>query len=753
MLPILNWIRTYDRQTFRSDLVAGLTLTALVVPQAIAYAFLAGLPAEFGLYTAILPVLIYTCLGTSRHLSVGSFALISMLLNSSAEQLSQSLFDCRSDDQRCHQQVIISIILSITLIAGVLELLMAMLRIGPFITKYLLPDCFVSGMTTAASIHIATSQVGTFLKLSIPKFHGTLGLFRIWEHILAGMFTRTHVPTMLVGAGTTLLIYLIRYLNQNFYRLFNRLREIVRGGNDLESTSYTKILQSPDEESQLISATVSTAPSPFPLSPAGTALPHDLSRSKRHENEKTLLLPDVLIALIVSTLVTMALNSSADLVSRVGKISVIDSIPSGLPGPRYPWASADYCKYISAGTTCPLVSQFLSQLLIPAIKITLVSVTLSLSSGRLFAKKLKYEHELDANQELYAFGFANIIGGLLSQAYMVSGSLSRTSIVVSVGGVTQIASLISGVMSLIILVSPPFTRILEQLPNTALSAVVIIAVVTLFWQIRDGILLIRQSFARNADDKTKAYLYRRAEACMWWITFLSVLLFDIDMGVAIGLSMSMLNLVWITFVPRLREMGMFLIRDMNAERSSVQVVSFQYLHRGIRRFSDAGLSQSSAEVGFFPLGTFELDSDFVARKGVFNSNEIPPSRLVLHRDVNDDSTRQMLIRDPIEFSSSKEGKRIAIVEFNSPRLFNNPAVLTRLLSTFYGKDDTVIVFIPVADHFSQKHFFEITSALPDIDIIFAVPDTFIIQKTATPVFHSVFDAYKHVAYSEPDLTV
>ena len=79
LLPIVSWAPRYERRHFRSDLAAGVTVGAMLVPQAMAYALLAGLPPEVGLYAATIPVIVYALFGTSRQLAVGPVAIVSLL--------------------------------------------------------------------------------------------------------------------------------------------------------------------------------------------------------------------------------------------------------------------------------------------------------------------------------------------------------------------------------------------------------------------------------------------------------------------------------------------------------------------------------------------------------------------------------------------------------------------------------------------------------------------------------------------------
>ena len=78
-VPILRWLPRYDRRNLRSDLIAGFTISALLIPQGLAYALLAGLPPQVGLYASIVPVIAYAIFGTSRQLAVGPVAIVSLM--------------------------------------------------------------------------------------------------------------------------------------------------------------------------------------------------------------------------------------------------------------------------------------------------------------------------------------------------------------------------------------------------------------------------------------------------------------------------------------------------------------------------------------------------------------------------------------------------------------------------------------------------------------------------------------------------
>ena len=89
-LPILDWARAYGRVTLASDLLAAVIVTIMLIPQSLAYALLAGLPPKAGLYASIVPIFLYTILGTSRVLAVGQVAVVSLMTAAAIGQLAKA---------------------------------------------------------------------------------------------------------------------------------------------------------------------------------------------------------------------------------------------------------------------------------------------------------------------------------------------------------------------------------------------------------------------------------------------------------------------------------------------------------------------------------------------------------------------------------------------------------------------------------------------------------------------------------------
>jgi len=149
-LPILDWGRRYDRQAFGSDLIAALIVTIMLIPQSLAYALLAGLPPEVGLYASILPLIAYAIFGTSSALAVGPVAVVSLMTAAAVGRLAaEGTADYASA----------AIVLA--LLSGGMLALMGLFRLG-FIANFL-SHPVISGFITASGLIIATSQIGGLL--------------------------------------------------------------------------------------------------------------------------------------------------------------------------------------------------------------------------------------------------------------------------------------------------------------------------------------------------------------------------------------------------------------------------------------------------------------------------------------------------------------------------------------------------------------------------------------------------------------
>lgn len=191
-LPILDWGRGYKGTVLTNDLVAAAIVTIMLIPQSLAYAMLAGLPPEIGLYASILPIIAYALFGTSRALAVGPVAVISLMTLTAASAIAPP-----------GSPQFIAAALILALLSGVILLAMGILKLG-FLAN-LLSHPVVSGFITASGIIIATSQLKSILGISasgeaMPELVRTL----------AENAVKTNVPTLVIGVLATGFLFWVR---------------------------------------------------------------------------------------------------------------------------------------------------------------------------------------------------------------------------------------------------------------------------------------------------------------------------------------------------------------------------------------------------------------------------------------------------------------------------------------------------------------------------------------------------------------
>ncbi|MGB0387644.1 MAG: sulfate permease [Ardenticatenaceae bacterium] len=155
-LPFLRWMGHYSRDELIGDLIAGLIVAIMLVPQGMAYALLAGLPPEVGLYASIVPLIIYGLLGTSRSLAVGPVAIVSLLVATGVSPFAEP-----------GSAEYLSLTLTLAFMVGVMQVGMGLLRIG-FLVNFL-SHPVLSGFTSAAAIVIGFSQLKHVLGYNVPR--------------------------------------------------------------------------------------------------------------------------------------------------------------------------------------------------------------------------------------------------------------------------------------------------------------------------------------------------------------------------------------------------------------------------------------------------------------------------------------------------------------------------------------------------------------------------------------------------------
>uniref|UniRef100_A0A8C2ERM4 Solute carrier family 26 member 3 n=1 Tax=Cyprinus carpio TaxID=7962 RepID=A0A8C2ERM4_CYPCA len=217
LLPIIGWIKNYNiKEWLLGDIVSGISTGLVAVLQGLAFSLLASLPPGYGLYTAFFPAIIYFFLGTSRHLSVGAFPILSLMVGAVVTRLvpdggppaNITGFEGLSMEQ---QRVLVAS--SVTFVMGAFQLIMGLLQVG-FIVMYL-SETLVSGFTTAAAVHILVSQLRFVLGLDFPGVNGPLAIVYTLENVFSDI-TNTNVADLVTSIVIMALVLIVKEINDRF---------------------------------------------------------------------------------------------------------------------------------------------------------------------------------------------------------------------------------------------------------------------------------------------------------------------------------------------------------------------------------------------------------------------------------------------------------------------------------------------------------------------------------------------------------
>uniref|UniRef100_A0A3Q2QTM2 Solute carrier family 26 member 3 n=1 Tax=Fundulus heteroclitus TaxID=8078 RepID=A0A3Q2QTM2_FUNHE len=442
VLPVIGWMRIYRvREWLLGDVVSGISTGLVAIMQGLAFSLLASLPPSYGLYTAFFPMLTYFFLGTSRHISVGSFPVLSLMVGAVVTRLvpedgphaNITDFEGLTQDQR---RVLVAS--SMTFLMGIFQLAMGVLQVG-FIVVYL-SDTLVSGFTTAAAVHILVSQLKFVLGLSVPGINGPLSLIFTLEKIFV-QITSTNICDLTMSILIMVVVFIVKEFNDR-YR--------------------------------------AKLPVPIPIE-------------------------------VIMTIIACGVSYGFNFEERF-KVEVVGKMVSGYESP-----------------ILPSVEVF-QESAVEAFPVAIVGFAVAFSVAKVYA--IKHDYPIDGNQELVAFGVSNIFGATF-RSFAASTALSRTAVQESSGGKTQVAGLISAMMAMIVTVALGF--LLEPLPRSVLGALVIVNLKGMLMQFREI-----------------PYLWRRdkPECVVWMGTCLGAILLGLDLGLAVGLGIELLTVVFRAQFPR-----------------------------------------------------------------------------------------------------------------------------------------------------------------------------------------------------------
>ncbi|XP_019746715.1 solute carrier family 26 member 6-like [Hippocampus comes] len=218
-VPVFGWLPKYSiRENAIGDLISGCSVGIMHLPQGMAYALLASLSPVIGLYTSLYPVLVYFIFGTSRHISIGTFAVISIMIGSVTERLApDSNFlvnatngtgSVNTNEQGAYR---VQIACSLTVLAGLFQILLGVVRFG-FVVTYL-SEPLVRGYTTGSACHVFGSQLKYLFGLSPARTSGPLSLIYTLVNICS-LLPQTVVPELVVSVVALTVLIVVKELNQ-----------------------------------------------------------------------------------------------------------------------------------------------------------------------------------------------------------------------------------------------------------------------------------------------------------------------------------------------------------------------------------------------------------------------------------------------------------------------------------------------------------------------------------------------------------
>lgn len=554
LLPFLRWFPMSGNQ-LRADLVAGITVALVLVPQSMAYAQLAGLPVVYGLYASFVPVIIASLWGSSNQLHTGPVAMLSLM---SAAALIPFATPGRPD--------FIELSIMLALMVGVLRLSLGVFRLGAIVN--LLSNPVIVGFTNAAAIIIGLSQLSKIL--GVPFVRTDSYLVDLWRVI--HQFTELHWPTLLFAAGAWLLMALIKRISPVLPGILiavvvatvlsamlgfeekitldaGQVRDpgvaqaITRyHAQHTESGVLTQTIADNNQRMENLkqSGTGSTVQQIAQLNAANMVLQAELS-----ELTQT-------IARLRTDLHAMELEGVEHDDGRL-HIYEAGALPAGVEGDgkvwRYSGMDGDRLVFSAGGAVVGDIPRGLPGVAVPSLQwdlilallpAALVMALIGFMEATSISKAIAAStgERLNANKELVGQGLANIVGSFFS-SYTVSGSFSRSAVAAKAGARTGLFAVISALAVVLVLLF--FTGYLYHLPQAVLAVIVMMAV---FGLIRIKPLL-------------HAWRIDRTGAMIGHVTFAATLLMApaIANGILLGVGLTIFVCLISTMRPRTEIIG------------------------------------------------------------------------------------------------------------------------------------------------------------------------------------------------------
>jgi SulP family sulfate permease len=578
--PFLNWWPLRG-ETVRSDLVAGITVALVLIPQSMAYAQLAGLPAYYGLYAAFLPGIIAAMWGSSSQLATGPVAVVSLLTASALAPLAATGSD---------KFVVLAILLA--LIVGVIQLLLGVFKLGVIVN--FLSHPVIVGFTNAAAIIIGLSQLNKLFGISMGR--SEFFLQDVWGALQ--QLGETHWPTLFMGVSAFAIMWLLKKYAPKLpgVLIAVTITTIVSYSIGFEHNSNGKV-------DSIVDAEVKTLANDFSLSEIkidelngklGSKSAELIQLQKSHEEVSqhiaALKYEIDLIKLelkdqegenrkIARSLRKFIFEQIPATDTQPARLYLNGQVPQGEKSDGYRWrikkVSKGELKLVGGGEVVGSIPSGLPSIGIPkmswesvmallssALVISLVGFMEAISIAKAMAAKTK--QRIDPNQEMLGQGFSNIVG-CLSQSFPASGSFSRSAVNLNAGAVTGLSNVFAGLIVLLTLLF--LTPLLYHLPQAVLAAVIMMAVIGLV-----NFKAIAHAWHTHKHDGIAAI-----------VTFVATLFFapHLDDGIMMGAGLAIILYLFRTMKPRVAILGRHpdgTLRDVKVHKLPVSenIIAIRY---------------------------------------------------------------------------------------------------------------------------------------------------------------------------------
>ncbi len=555
-LPFLAWFPV-RAEVLKADLVAGITVALVLIPQSMAYAQLAGMPAYYGLYAGFLPVAIAALFGSSNFLGTGPVAVVSLLTASSLAVITPP-----------GSEQFIALAIALAFLVGVFQLVLGVLKLGVIVN--FLSHPVIIGFTNAAALIIGLSQISKLF--GVPMGRSESFLKDIW-----GVFQQldeTHLPTLGMGLLALVIMAVIKKYRTKWPGVLIAVvvTTLLSWSTGFERNATAGMEDVQDPEARALMAEFLRAEQR--IAELNEQIGEQSARLKQIEREQGRFTSQVATVNYEIELLKLQLrdreqeNRNRNRILRsfrfervIGpeggpaKLYATGQVPSGLVSDGRHWrigmVQAGELKLVGGGEVVGKIPQGLPSFTMPklsmdsigallsvAIVISLVGFMEAISIAKALAARAK--QKIDPNQELLGQGLANIVGSL-TQAFPVSGSFSRSAVNFDAGAVSGLSSVITAGFVLLTLLF--LTPLLYHLPQAVLAAIIIMAVVGLV----------------NFGAVKHAWKASRHDGVAAGVTFFATLLFapHLDNGILAGAGLAITLFLYRTMKPRVAVLGRF----------------------------------------------------------------------------------------------------------------------------------------------------------------------------------------------------